>query len=253
MRTLFLMGLLLSSIIVFGQEKIETDRPDQTETPFTVPKKFFQAEFGFNKENISDDAYQWVHPTALLKYGISNKLEFRLETNFGTETIKLNDQKFSSTILEPVEIGAKLSLFEEKGLLPKTSLIAHVGLPFLASKEVKPDDLPFIARISMQNSISKDISLGYNFGIEKNGFDAMPNWFYTLAPGFNLGEKWYAYVEVFGFIKQNELPDHNLDGGIAYFISNNVKIDLSAGLGLSPASIKNYVALGFSFRLPIAK
>ena len=65
-----------------------------------------------------------------------------------------------------------------------------------------------------------------------------------------MGKKWYAYVEAFGFITKNQMPDHNIDGGLAYFISDNVKADISAGFGLSPNSFKNYMAIGFSFRTP---
>jgi len=69
-----------------AQERIETDRPDQTETPFNVPKKYFQAEFGFNKENLTDYNYNLIHPTALLKYGLSNRIELRVEPTYGQNT-----------------------------------------------------------------------------------------------------------------------------------------------------------------------
>jgi len=55
---------------------------------------------------------------------------------------------------------------------------------------------------------------------------------------------------LFGTVAPEELPNHGFDGGIAYFVSNNVKLDLSGGFELSPDSFKNYVALGFPFRIP---
>lgn len=63
-------------------ERIETDRPDQTETPFLLPKKYFQAEFGFNGEAYANGVNQFLHPAALLKYGLSNRLELRVEATY---------------------------------------------------------------------------------------------------------------------------------------------------------------------------
>lgn len=252
-KTLFAIVLSVSAYAQEVQEKIETDRPDQTETPFTVPKGYFQAELGFNKVNYKGDHYELVHPTALLKYGLSKRLELRLEHTYKTEIEHLIPNDNIVSTLEPLEVGFKLALLEEKGIMPKLSLIAHAGLPFLASKHARPDQLPFIVRLAMQNSLTKSVALGYNIGIERSETDQPAGWFYTFAPGFEIGERWYAYVEVFGTIRQGELPDHAIDGGIAYFVSNNVKIDLSSGLGLSPESFKNYIALGVSFRLPLAK
>jgi hypothetical protein len=57
------------------------------------------------------------------------------------------------------------------------------------------------------------------------------------------------YAEAFGFILKNELPQHNLDGGIAYYLTNDLKVDVSGGFGISEASPKNYFALGISFRI----
>jgi len=139
-------------------------------------------------------------------------------------------------------------LWKEKKMLPQTAFLFHVGLPFMASKVFRADHLAPSFRFAMQNSLTKNIGLGYNIGAEWDGFSSTPAWLYTLSTGFNLGEKWYAYTEVFGFIQKNEKPQHNLDGGFGYYISNDVKIDLSGGFGISQAAPKSYIATGVSFR-----
>lgn len=254
MRLFITAILFFSSYWAVAQEKIETDRPDQTESPYTVPKKYFQAELGFNKENLNDGYYNLIHPTALLKYGLSNKVELRfasiLKTEYAAYALSKNT---SSVLLEPIALGAKIGLIEEKDRMPKVSVIGEIRVPFLASKTMKPDALPYLLRLTMQNSISKNIGLGYNIGFEKDGFENKNFWFYTLAPGFQLGKRWYTYIEVFGSVAQNELPDHALDGGVAYFVNDDIKIDFSAGFGLSENSFKNYLAIGCSFRFPLIK
>ena len=239
--------LLSSSCLNAQVEKIDTDRPDQTESSVTVPKNYFQAEFGFNKENLFGQDYDLIHPTTLLKYGFT-KFEFRLEATCKSSYEYLIPDAKWTTGFDPVEIGFKAALWEEKKLLPKTSLIVGLGIPALASRPFRPDHLAPSFRFTMQNSITDNIAIGYNLGAEWDGYTSTPTWIYTFAPGFNLGEKWYAYVEAFGFIRKNETPQHNLDAGIAYYISNDVKIDISGGIGISEAAPKNYVAIGGSVR-----
>ncbi|MES1218539.1 MAG: transporter, partial [Bacteroidota bacterium] len=201
----------------------------------------------FNKENSFERNYDLIHPTALLKYGLK-KIEFRLETTVHSSYEHLIPNPRWIKGLDPIVIGFKTQLWEEKKLLPKTSFIFHVGLPSIASKVFRADHLAPAFRFTMQNSLTKNIALGYNIGAEWDGFSSTPVWIYTFAPGFELGEKWYAYIEAFGFIQKNEKPQHSLDGGIAYYISNDVKIDLSGGFGISEEAPKNYVAVGISFR-----
>jgi Putative MetA-pathway of phenol degradation len=245
--------LLLCTTTLRAQvEKIDTDRPDQTESSAIVPKHYFQAEIGFNKENLSGRDYELIHPTALLKYGLK-KFEFRLEATYKTAYEHLIPNPTSTTGFEPIEIGFKAALSEEKKILPKTSLIVHLGIPALGSKAFRTDHLIPSFRFTMQNSITDNIAIGYNLGAEWDGYTSTPTWIYTFAPGFNLGEKWYAYIEAFGFIRKNETPQHSLDAGIAYYINPDIKLDISGGGGISRAAPKNYVAVGFSFRCKTKK
>lgn len=249
-QTIVIVALLFSAAPSFAQptKKIETDRPDQTESPFVVPLHYLQGEAGFNQETFKDGTKQFVHPTTLLKYGLSNRFELRFEASPYTESSLYFSPK--QTKLEPIEIGTKVRLFEEKGWRPKTSLIANVGLPFAASKEYHDATLLYGMRLTMQNTLSETVALGYNFGVEKDA-EAVTSVIYTFAPGFNIGAKWYAYAEVFGSF--STAPEHNIDGGIAFNPSPHTKIDVSGGFGLGDSPLKNYMAIGFSFRIPLGR
>jgi hypothetical protein len=244
--------ILCSNCISAQVEKIDADRPDQTESAITVPKNYFQAEFGFSKENISGRNYDLIHPTVLLKYGLK-KFDFRLEVTCKSSYEHLIPDPKWTTGIDPVEIGFRAALWEEKKLLPKTSFILSLGIPALASESFKSDHLIPSFRFALQNSITENIGIGYNIGAEWDGFTSTPSWLYTLSPGFNIGEKWYAYIEAFGFIRKNETPQHNIDGGIAYYISRDIKIDVSGGFGITKTAPDNYVSIGFSFRFKMKK
>ena len=233
------------------EERMETDRPDQTESPYIVPKKWLQFESGFNFEKNEPGSQTFVYPTLLSKYGISKRFELRMITSLLANRDYNGSQYETITGIEPVQLGGKLALTEEHGLLPKTSLIAHIAIPHFATTKLHAEKLAPNFVFTMQHRITPRFAVGYNLGAEWDGFSNIPAWVYRISPGFNIGDHWYAYAEAFGFIQQDASANHNIDGGIAYYLNDNIKIDLSAGKGLSTASMRYYAAIGASVRFPL--
>lgn len=244
--------LLFSFVVLLQQTKgqqtgrMDTDRPDQTESVSITKKGYLQAEIGFNKEKYGT-GFAWVHPTALWKLGLNPRFEFRLITE--ANTLENGASKVSGLV--PTQIGGKIALWKEKGLRPQTSLIFHTGIPALGSVNFKTPSLSPNFRFTLQHTLTDKIALGYNLGAEWDGNGGSPEWIYTLAPGINLGQRWYAYAEIFGSIRPLDTPLHGVDGGIAYYFNDNCKIDFSGGKGLTKESVNYYVALGFSFRINV--
>jgi len=229
-------------------ERIETDRPDQTEVASLVPVNYFQGEFGVGKVNTFDKDYQLIHPTALLKYGVSKNFELRVEENYVSEYEQLIPKPRTTTGLEPLQIGFKAALFKGKKIIPKTSLITHFAIPVFATKQFKADHIAPSVVLVMQNEISKHIDVGYNLGAEWDGFSTAPEWVYTLSLGFDISKNWAGYIETFGFAKNKEAAKTSFDGGLCYFVSNNVKLDAYAGVGISKHADDSFYGVGISFR-----
>lgn len=243
---------MLFAIIASAQDKIDTDRPDQTESVVNTPKKYFQVEFGFGKENFSEADYNIIHPAFLFKYGLSKRVELRLEGNFLSQYVHVIPETKTTTDLEPVEIGTRISLFEQKSARPKAALLFHLGLPFAGSGYDHQQKVFSSAKLSFQNALSDVFAIGYNIGAEWNGYTGKPTWLYTFSPNFNIGTRWYTYIEAFGTLYQGGWQ-HALDAGLAFYTSNNTKVDLSGGIGLGNNVLRNYIAFGFSFRIPTSK
>ena len=229
---------------VFSQS-IETDRPDQTETPAIVPKNKFQFENGFVFEQNKSGSKSFLLPTVLSKYGVSENLELRLITEFIYD--KTDDIRLSG--ISPVKIGFKVKLSDEKGIIPKTSFIGHLSIPRIASKELKSIYYAPTFRFTMQHTLTDKITLAYNLGSEWDGETPEPTFIYTLTTGFSLSEKMGSYIELYGFAPQNQHADHRFDGGFTYLLSNNAMIDMSAGFGITENAPDYFLGLGFSFRI----
>jgi hypothetical protein len=253
MKIILLCAAFLTSTIVNAQQSIETDRPDQTETPALTPKEYFQGEFGFNYVNTTGRDYSLAVPTSLLKYGLGNRVELRLNIDYLNNYYHLIPDPVTVIGFEPVEIGTKIHLFNEKKALPNTSFIAHIGISDLSSKAFIPKKPVASVVLTMQHTMSDITSLGYNLGLKWEGYSSSPVFAYTFSPGFNITEKLSAFIEFFGFTGREHYHDHNIDAGIACLLNKNMKIDFAAGKGLSEISNDHFFSLGFSFRFPLMK
>ncbi len=247
------ISLLICIFFVFGQLKaqqpIQTDRPDQTECPFITPKGYLQAENGFTYENINKNNKVISLPTILWKYGLNKNVEFRLITE--TNIIKSLGNKVSGLV--PTIVGFKISVSEEKGIIPATGFIAHLAIPNAASTNFKASYYAPSFRFNMQHTLSKTFSLAYNLGTEWDGKTPEPTFIYTLTSGMSITEKLGAYIELYGFAPQKQSADHKADGGFTYLITNDVMVDISGGFGITKEAPKNYFALGFSYRFNTKK
>lgn len=235
--------------ITFAQDlpSIQTDRPDQTECPFITPKHYFQLENGFSYEKNNKNSELIVAPTILTRFGINKFFELRLITEYVVS--KENSTTYPG--INPILIGFKTRLLEEKGIIPSTSLIAHIGIPDLASSEYRANYYYPEFRFTMQHTISDKQSLSYNLGAEWNGVDKKSTFIYTLTTGYSLTETIGAYIEFYGFVGQIGKADHRFDLGLTYLFNSNHQLDVSGGFGLSAISPEYYFALGYSFRFKV--
>ena len=223
---------------------IQTDRPDQTESPAIVPVNYLQAENGFAYEQWSDDEKSITAPSILWKYGMNERFELRVITEHVIE------KSAGSTMngIVPVTVGFKANLCQEKNWIPTISFIGHLTSRNWGSKKYHTAYAAPSFRFTCQHTLSDKLSLGYNVGTEWNGDHALPVYIYTLTTGLSLSGKLGSYIEMYGFLSQHNTADHRIDGGFTWLLNNNCMFDISGGAGISTISPAYYVALGFSYR-----
>jgi hypothetical protein len=155
-RYILVLGVLFSACNddLSGQDitPIQTDRPDQTECPFIVPKDHFQMETGFLYEQTDKNTQSVSAPSILFKYGLNERLELRLITEF--TTIKSGESTVSG--LNPLTIGFKINIAQEKGIYQL--LLLSVILQFRAS----------LQRISHQHILRLPSALQCSIPYQKN-------------------------------------------------------------------------------------
>lgn len=243
------IALLIITIRVAGQDKLEADRPGETRSPELVKGKHFQGEAGFRREKLSENNYLVQHPVATLRYGLFNALEFRMEVT--SQTIKNEFDKQSINGLKPVKFGLKAKILPEYKGFPNVGVMAQVGIPSFSSNDYYNRRLPIEFRTLFGNTLSKKIKLQYNAGLSWEGDNRRAGWTYSVSPVFELSEKINLFVEEYAFLKKGISAEHYVDAGFDFYLHRNFMLDISGGLGLSENSSPYFFAAGFSFRLPV--
>jgi hypothetical protein len=237
--------LLLAFAFLFigkclGQGLLQTDRPDQTEGVFIVGKKIFQIETGVLAAQNRGGKSNYLLPTTLLKYGLSDHFELQTIVDLVPEN--------GSFGLSPVSLGFKANLAKEKGARPEIAVIGRVQVKNLSSPEfTSPKSLPMF-RVAFQNTLSDVVVLGYNVGMQWNEMEK-PSYILSASSNFHLSKELVLYAELFNSTRQNSLLNPIADMGLMYAIQNRFIVDASIGKYLNPNQEENlYVTVGFTTR-----
>lgn len=245
-----------------GTQDLVTDRPDQTESALVVPLGSLQVEVGAlwirdDEDRRRFDAFE--APGTLVRYGLAERLELRAAWagRIDEESRGPGGRERVDGAADP-EVGVKLALLPERGARPELALLAHLSLPAGSEELGSPRADPAI-RLTAAHTLSERIGLGWNAGYEAASFEdargdvhTLGRFVYTAALGFDLAERWGAFVELFGDLPASdpEPAAHSLDGGVTFQPRPNVQLDLSAGFGLNAEAPDRFVGVGLSFRLP---
>lgn len=253
-----LLSILLSvsiTIRISGQtdsvkimDPIQTDRPDHSETPFLVPKGYFQMEHGFSIEDTDPDqaGFVYTYPSSLWKYGVNDNFELRLITEYITRTAPEPDLNG----FLPIAVGFKTKLAEQHGILPKISFLGHLTFPGIVTEDFEITYFAPDLRLAFSHGISDFFSVSYNVGAEWEGENAEPDFIYSLSTAFSLTNRLGLYIEGYGSTPQREDDTMELraDAGLTYLIGNDLLLDISAGKGITDEATEEYVAFGISYR-----
>lgn len=251
------------------KEWMITDRPHVAETPFLLPRSYFQWETGFQIQKSKTDfnkSRDITYNTTLIRLGLSRRLEARFEMTYGgTKTYKLTNDSIVSNVngLSGLTIGSKVFLFNEKGILPKGTLLYSFSLPFIGSKDFRPAYTAAEVKFLFLNQINSFYELEYNLGIQWDGNTKNAAYAYAINNEFKLTQKLYCFAEVYGYFYENSdnddhfnnsyTNDHRANAGFWYLFNQGLQLDISGGIGLSKVSPGYYISAGFSNRFSLKR
>lgn len=234
-------------------EPIVTDRPDFTEASSTVGVGVLQIESGYTYSYNDDGGVSTKshsYPETLLRYGVvANWLELRLAWNYSHE-IGGGDNLAGA---EDLYLGMKLGLSAQDGILPEMALVPQMTVPTGAAAFSTDEVLPGVNWLygwDINDYISTAGSTQVNRGFDDVG-DEYTEWAQSWTVGYSLADDVGAYTEwfaLFPYSSDAASTEHYFNGGITYYLTNDIMWDIRSGVGLNDAADDYFVGTGLSIR-----
>lgn len=182
-KSLVLLLFILTTNFIQAQDSLSvfhfaSTRPAFTEGVLLVPTGKAQVELGTSYTYFKQDIHEIQHPAFLLKYGISNYFELRVD---GTSATYLYDDGYHKTGLFPIAIGMKIKMIDAKRYAPGSSFIGGLTANVISSKNFRTKYVAPYFKITMEQFLPKNVGLMYNYGLTWNGEDAKPTYSVAIA------------------------------------------------------------------------
>lgn len=251
--------IFLFTISSFAQNdtipNIITDRPTAAVGSYIVPKGTFQIESGIiysNRNDQTDRLELLSYATTLLRYGILDNFEVRLGSSYESAKVYTKETQTDSSFsgMGPLTAGFKIILVKEKRFRPEIAIVASITFRHIGHKSYAPTYSYPLGLLTATHTLSKRFVLGYNVGFAYNGENADGFFIYAAYLGFQITDRLWSFVEIYGDFDNGNFPNHKLDGGLTYLIRRNLQIDVSGGTGLSQDVNKYFLNAGIAWRIP---
>lgn len=252
-KTLLFLALLGASFVSFAQTDSPTlsaDRPGMATGTDVTPFLKVVWETGFESTWDGDPAF--LLPTTMLRFGVTKFAELRLEYDGSYYRFDHQELRHWSYDMQPLIIGTKVKIFEGYKWVPKISLMANLAIPLSRVPDgfVQPHTAPSLYLL-FQNDVTDWFNIGYNVGAEWSGMSHIPSTFLALSLGFNIGERFGAFVESYNYLtrygKRNTEAECNLDFGFTCLVHPRVQLDLYGMFNCQDPRNFNGIGLGVAW------
>jgi hypothetical protein len=247
--------------------EMTTDRPDITESPFTVDAGHVQFEttlVGYTR-SAPDQAHtitdEFEFATTNMRIGITNSAELSLVWQpYGTARVRQTDplNTFHQSGIGGLNVRGKFNLwgndtFEKPGA-SALALLPFVSLPTDRHNGISPEFVAGGIIVPLAIKLSDKWEVAVNGGLVHLREDAESSYHteYLASASFSYewSEKLGSYYEVAGrFNTDNSRGDAVVLGtGFTYKLTNNLQLDAGVNIGVTPAADRINPFVGVSAR-----
>ena len=230
-----------------ASQAISTDRPSFTNASTTVPCRTLQFENGLNETAVQGQR-SWDLPQTSLRFGATTKTELR----FAAPDYFWNAATGSSfaTGLGDLAVGVKQQLGPVRGF--DVSAMATLSLP-TGAQAVSSHGYDVTLQLPWSHKLSSTWTTAGMFTVAwptQNGQHDVTGQADVLFDRA-LTKAWDGFAEYAGTFPGSGGPQHVVNFGMTYKLTNNQQVDVRGGLGLSAAALDHFVGAGYSFRFDL--
>ncbi len=231
----------------------ETDRPDITESAYSVDAGHFQFEtdlFRTEKVKINgittvSNAYNLIN----LKIGLSNSMDLQaVVSSFETENIKFGNTETKSSGFGNITLRLKKNLWGNDNGKTALAIMPYVNIPTAngASKVSGGLIIPFA--LSLPNEWGFGAQIQTDILENQNTTNYHLSFLTSATLSHSLFRKCNFFIESY-YTRDTEidLSEYFVNGGIVYELAESIKLDAGFNYGIKEESSKVYF-IGLSFR-----
>ena len=243
------------------RERIETERHDFTQSPTIVGRGVTQVEVGYSFfQNSNEVEIEDSHatPELLIRYGLTDKLEFRIRFN---QVWQFGEEDRSGS--EDIHLAFKVRTTDQLNLRPESALEIRFTAP-TGGVDWSTDEVEFGLDYIYGWKLNSRTEFYGSSGFSTNALgefafrpiipadEEFILYTQSFAIGTELTERVTAYTEFFGlftdgFEDEEERPVF-FNVGLDYYLSDNVVLDVRAGTGINADADDLFFGMGGAFR-----
>jgi hypothetical protein len=242
------------------EEPLASDRPDFTEASSTVGRGRVQLEAGYTfvrdrAGGVRLDSHSY--PEALLRVGLfTDWFEFRIGQNYSSDRNTFAGRAIATDGFEDLYLGTKLMLTEQSGVYPEAALIVQATVPTAGRDRTADQVLPGANLLYGWDVIEDRLtfagSLQANRSIDDGGH-AYVELAQSLTAGYTLTDRLGAFTEWFAFYPTSAIspdvgPEHYFNSGFTFRVTDDLQLDVRAGVGLNRRAADFFAGSGFAVR-----
>jgi len=237
--------------------EMSTDRPDTTESPYTVDAGHYQIEmsfFDYGRNRADGERTEtWTFGAMNLKAGLLNQVDLQVVFDaFTQEHTRAAGIEDTTSGFSDVTLRLKTNLWGNDVGKTAFAIMPYVKMP--TDTEMSNGHWEGGVILPLAISLSDRISLGlmleadFVHDDERGGYDV--EWVHTATLGFDLTEQLGLYIECTGVASREEDFDYQatFDAGITLSATDNLVFDAGIRVGMNEAAEDFGIFTGMSVR-----
>ncbi len=260
MRVAVVLMMSCPLVTAHGRE-LSTDRPDATESPFTLDSGRLQLEASaasylrdrHTPERDGAEVEIWNLAPINLRLGLTPRWELQVVVD-GHLDVKLENRELGVRLRRrgwgDLTLRAKHNLWGNDGGRTAFAVMPYIKLP-TASNDLGNDSVEGGALLPFGMDLNADVSLGAMTGVgvvrnaADDGYEAI--WINTIALGRGLTERLGGFIELTLEVGAGK-PAVGFNTGLTYTLGHNAQLDAGLNLGITRAAPDLGVFAGVSRR-----
>lgn len=251
-----------SAVVANGQGKplreMSTDRPDKTESAYTVDAGHFQMEadlITWTRDREHGVAYDALDVATMnLKFGLTPSIDFQVVVaSYHHERTRAGKVRSTDEGFGDLTLRTKFNVWGNDGGRTALAVMPFVTLPTASGDFGVPD-----AEAGIIIPLAVELAEGWALGLmteldvvnDEDGSGHTVHVVNSITVGHDLTEKLGMYVEFF-----SEIPTENssewigtVDVGFTYALTENVRLDAGVNIGVTDSADDLNPFLGISMR-----